>query len=270
MYMNQKVICVCGPSGGVGKSTVTKELAIAFSATKVNGVNVKTCIVDANLIFGTQKSFFSIVKQPTIEDWVTELRVSMRNLSNDEIVARYDWAQIERYLFYSPKHNLHILPAPSRGNYFEIFQEEFDIMIYALKKYFDVIVIDTGNNLEAVTIAAMKIADDVLVMVTDESRTLDSARRLRARVREHNIPINKFRVVFNKCPLRHSERLFSKKEVEEQLLIPVIITLPYNKDTWKLNNAQIPIISDKKKSKLKKRLLQLAHSLIPEVSIRSF
>lgn len=268
--MKQKVICVCGPSGGVGKSTIAKELAITFASTKENGTNIKTCIVDANLAFGSQNSFFSIMNKLTIEDWVNELHTSKKELPIDEIVAHYDWGQIEKYLFYSFKHNLHVLPAPSKGNYFELVQEDFDIMIYALRRYFDVIVIDTGNNLDPVTMAAMKVSDEVLIVVSDESRCIDSARRLRGCVRDHGIPLQNFHIIINKYPLKRNERLFDKKEIEEQLLIPVIMTLPYIKGTWKLNNAHIPIVTDKKKTKLKKGLLKLAHLLVPEVSHKTF
>lgn len=269
--MEQKIICVAGPSGGVGKSTIAKELAVAFSATKVNDMNIKTCIVDANLIFGTQKSFFSIIPKYTIEDWVVEISEAKQTLNNLEIIERYNyWEQVEKYLFYSEEQRLHVLPAPSKGHYFDISQEDFDIIIYALRKYFDVIIIDTGNNLENVTMAAMRVADNVLIMVTDESRSIDSARRLRAKVREQQIPLGKFQIILNKVPVRFSERLFSKKEIERELLLPVSVSIPYSKDTWKLNNARIPIVTDKKKSKMKKNLLQLAHMLVPEVRSKNF
>lgn len=262
--MEQKVISVLGPSGGVGKSTITKELAIAISATKVNDKNIKTCIIDANLVFGAQKAYFTILPKFTIEDWVYDYRKDKETLSYQELDVKYDWTQLEKYLFYSAEYGTYILPAPSQGHYFEIRLDEMDFFVNALRKYFDIILIDTGNNLESVTIAAMTIADINILIVTDETRSIDSAKKLRRLARELKIPLSKFMVVVNKYPPILHGRLYTKAELSTELYMDVSLTLPNERKTWKLNNAHIPIVTYKG-MKLKKGLLRLANLLVPEV-----
>lgn len=267
--MKQTVISVLSPSGGVGKSTITKELGIAVCSTKIEGSNIKTCIIDVNLNFGSQRSMLRSLPKHNIMDWVNEYRDDVQNLSFQEIEQKYDWDHIEKYLSYINEYNLYLLPAPDDGKYHDITTGELEIIIFTLKKYFDIILIDTGNNLDPVTVASIKLSNEALLIVTDEKRSIESVKRLRKRIRAEELPLKKFKVVMNRYPKRNSMRLFSKAEIEKILYIDVCSILPEEPKTWKYNNAGLPIVLDKD-NKLKSGLLNLAHLLVPEVNPKQF
>ena len=61
-YMSHAVVSLISAKGGVGTSTLTKELAIAFSK------NVSVCLVDMALSCPAQETFFRILPTRTMED----------------------------------------------------------------------------------------------------------------------------------------------------------------------------------------------------------
>lgn len=267
--MKQTVISVLSPSGGVGKSTIAKELGIAISCTKIDGSNIKTCIIDANLNFGSQRALLRTLPKHTIMDWVTEYRDDVKTLSFQEIEQKYEWDHIEKYLSHVEEYNLYLLPSPDDGKYHDITTEELEVILFSLKKYFDIIIIDTGNNLDPVTVASIRLSNEALLVVTDEKRSIESVKRLRRRIRTEELPLTKFKVIINRYPRRNRMRLFSKIEVEKILYIDVCSILPEELQTWKYNNTGLPIVLDKD-SKLKRGLLELSNLLVPEVNIKQF
>lgn len=262
--MKQTVISVISPSGGVGKSTISKELAIAISTTLINGSNIKTCIIDANLNFGSQRAMLRTIPKYSIIDWVEALRKHMEVLSYSEMESKHTWDYIEKYLAFIPDYNLYLLPAADDGKYYNVTEPELDFIIHILKNYFDVIIIDTGNNLDQITMASIKLSNEALLIVTDEKRSIENVKRLRRRLRMDELPLTKFKVVMNRHPKKHRLRLFSKEDVETILYMNVCAILPEEPQTWKYNNTGIPITKDKK-SPLRSGLLRIAHTLVTEV-----
>lgn len=262
--MKQTTISVISPSGGVGKSTISKELSIAISSTKVDGSNIRTCLIDTNLNFGSQRALFRTLPKYSIMDWVGAYREDQKALSYQEIDGKYTWEAIEKYLAFIPEHSLYLLPAPDDGKYYDVTAGELGAIVFALKKHFDAIIIDTGNNLDEVTMAAIRISDEALLIVTDEKRSIENVQRLRRRLRMEELPLAKFKVIMNRHPRKHRLRLFSKEEVETILYMKVCAVLPEDPQAWKYNNTGLPLVKDGK-SPLCQPLLSLAHSLVPEV-----
>lgn len=265
--MKQQVIGIVGPSGGIGKSTIAKELAIAISSTEIQNSNIRTCLIDVNLVFGSQKSFFKINQQYTIRDWILQYRKDIQFLSIEEAERRYNWDFIQQFLAYSKEFATYILPAPSDGRVLDISKKELQHIIYILKNFFDIILIDTGNNLSNVTIATLLLSDTVFLIVNDDARTIKSAKNLRKSLRSIDISLDKIKLVVNRFPLKTKNRIYTIKDIETILYMDVCSVLPEEKRSWMLNNTGIPIITYKN-TKLKKELLKLAHQIVPEVNIK--
>ena len=267
--MEQKIISILGPSGGIGKSTLAKELAIAFSKTAVNGQSLSVCVVDTNLVFGSQKVLFGVLPRFTVEDWLFQIRNANQP---DDVNVRYysDWQNVEKFLSYNRQYDVYLLPSPSNGHYFEITTRELNIMLQSLRNFFDIIVIDTGNNLEQVTVASMILSDINVLIATDEIRTTTNVKKLRKRARDEKIPLDKFVAVINKYPDIRDGRLFSKDELETILYMDIPVIIPQDKRVWAMNNTQGAIVLEQNHSKTKKSILDLAQILIPEVNPRDF
>ena len=273
--MKQVTITVACPQGGVGKSTVSHEIAIAASLTNINGDHIRTCLVDSNLNFGSQAHFFGANPKYNITDFVSECNELHKTMTFAEVDEYYaKWENIEKFLTYIPDYHLYLLPAPSNGRHYEISHNEMDQLFFHLKQHFDVIVCDTGNNNESVTLAAIILADIPIIIATDDETTIRNIERLRKRLRmDRSLPINNFddlmgriRLVVNKYSMDEKKNYYSIQEIESITYMNLAGVLPDNKDTWLMANLKNPIVTDTVQSPLKKELLKLSHALVPEIN----
>ena len=69
----QQMISVYSPKGGVGKSTIVRELAHVLSNMKRNGKRLKILVLDADWEFGDVDSAFGICPSPNVMDWVKRI-----------------------------------------------------------------------------------------------------------------------------------------------------------------------------------------------------
>ena len=93
--LQQQMISVYSPKGGVGKSTIVRELAYVLSDMKRNGRRLKILVLDADWEFGDVDSAFGICPSPNVMDWVKricndrERLDTFRAYSPADIVSRY-------------------------------------------------------------------------------------------------------------------------------------------------------------------------------------
>ena len=268
--MQQKIISVIGPSGGVGKSTIAKELSIAYANAMVGGKPLSVCIVDANPSFGSMRHLFRLAPKYSLEDWLLEYHELQSHMRFSEMISYYDWEKLERYVSFSKDFGLFILPSTSRGQYIAMTASELTMIITVLKRFFDVILIDTGSNTEPVTLEAMKVSDHNLLVVTDEKRCLSSAIKLRTILREEGLPLDKFVPVLNQYHASVGQRFYTVDEISELLYMDVDHVLPYYEPVWALQNTFGSLILQKGNLKIKNELLVLAKRMVPEVDIKTF
>ena len=93
--LQQMTISVYSPKGGVGKSTIVRELAYVLSDMKRNGRRLKILVLDADWEFGDVDSAFGICPSPNVMDWVKRICKDRERLgyipaySPVDIVSRY-------------------------------------------------------------------------------------------------------------------------------------------------------------------------------------
>lgn len=233
--MKQSVICIAGASGGTGKSTLAKELSVAFSG------HLKTCLIDLDLPHAAQNALFKISPKKNIMDWVRDYHQNKTAFSIEELRDRYTWDFIQDFMVLPQMHQLYILPAPGDGAEHELESDILEVILLQLREYFDLIILDTGNNLGSATQSAMVCADRILVVLTADHTSIADAKKLRRYVRLKDWDIGKYAVVVNRQP--ESRRvLYNAGEIEDILYVPVIGVLNEDKNLWMLNNAGIPAV----------------------------
>lgn len=269
--MEQKVISIVGPSGGVGKSTIAKELAVAYSNTCCNGKPLAVCIIDANLGLGSHQALFKLAPKYFIEDWIHDLTILTKSKGYQYALDTCKWDHIERYLSYSDEHRLFVLPTCMdwyiRNNQDPgaVSGSVFNVLLLALKKYFDVIIIDTGNNMSEITFAAMAFSDRNLLLLSDEKRCLTAIGKLKQVLRDRRIPFQRFTAVLNQYPEKKSEQIYTVDELNQILLdIRISHIINYDKRVWTFNNMNDALILHPSSSKIKSQLGKLAKDLVPE------
>lgn len=167
--VKQKVILTYNIKGGVGKSTIAANLAVAikrspfYSGKRVvlvdfdcGGSNVSTlCDVDDGEL--TAKNLAS---------WSD---IDPMNVSQDEVES----------LMIEGPHNIMIVPAPLNFVLAEkVSYEIADTVLKVLKQFFDVIVIDGAPNLSPLIDSAITHATEVLLIANPEGQSIKQLSRI--------------------------------------------------------------------------------------------
>jgi pilus assembly protein CpaE len=148
-----RVVSVFAPKGGVGKTTVAFNLAVAVSQQGAN-----TALIDGSLQYGDLRALLKVPSDvPSILDLPTD-RVHESDLH--EVMWR-DPAGID------------ILLAPPRVEMAEMISaRDVEKTISLLRRLYEVIVVDTPATLSEVTLQFLDISDVVLSVVTYDSTTI--------------------------------------------------------------------------------------------------
>ena len=148
-----RVVSVFSPKGGVGKTTIAFNLAVA-----IGQLGVSTALIDGSLQYGDLRALLKVPSDvPSILDLPTD-RVQESDLRD---VMWRDPAGID------------ILLAPPRVEMAEmITARDVEKTISLLRRLYEAVVIDTATSLSEMTLAFLDACDVVLSIVTYDSTTI--------------------------------------------------------------------------------------------------
>lgn len=266
----RKLVAMASPAGGVGKSTLCKELAVVFGSTKVNDSPIKVCLVDANIEFGSQRAFFGIASyRYSICDWMADYRENLKTCDAMALDRLYSWEYIEKYLVFSKDRNVYLLLAPDKPSSMDMTVQEADMLYSTLLKFFDVVIVDTPNSLNGATEAALVLATDTFFVINDDERSAYKMGALRSslagkgllpRVRETAC------IVFNRYNDKKTERYLQPYMVESRTGFPLFVTVPNYKYMYYYNNRKQAAACHN--TPVREPILKIAHKILPDVIVR--
>jgi pilus assembly protein CpaE len=174
------VVAVFAPKGGVGKTTLAFNLAVALA---VQGQ--RTCLVDGCLQFGDLRSLLKVPGDaPSILDLPTD-RIGESDLAD---VLWRDPSRID------------ILLAPPRVELAEMVSvRDIDKVLSLLRRVYDVVVIDMPAALGDVSLAILDAADTILEIVTYDSTTIRNTLAVADAFRAIGYEAAKVRYVVNRA-----------------------------------------------------------------------
>ncbi len=148
-----RVISVFSPKGGVGKTTIAFNLAVALGQ-----IGVRTCLIDGSLQYGDLRALLKVPQDvPSILDLPTD---------------RIQESDLEEVLWHDPA-GVDILLAPPRVEMAEMVSaRDVERTISILRRLYKAVVIDTPTNLSEVTLAFLDACDVILSVVTFDSTTI--------------------------------------------------------------------------------------------------
>ncbi len=148
-----RVVSVFSPKGGVGKTTIAFNLAVALGQ-----LGVSTILIDGSLQYGDLRAMLRVpVDVPSILDLPTD-RVQESDLR--DVVWR-DTSGID------------ILLAPPRVEMAEMITvRDVDKTISILRRIYQAVVIDTPSSLSEINLAFLDASDVILSVVTYDSTTI--------------------------------------------------------------------------------------------------
>ena len=221
-----KVIAVTGGKGGVGKTNVSLNTAIALGQ-----LGNRVLVLDADLGLANC-------------DVMLGLRVE-RNLSH----VLSGECELDEILVEGPA-GIKIVPATSGSqSMVELSPSEHAGLIRAfseLSTEFDILIVDTAAGISDMVLSFSRAAQDVMVVVCDEPTSITDAYALiKVLSREHGV--YKFKIVANMVrSMREGHELFAKlSKVTDRFLdvsMELVATVPYDENMRKSTRRQKVIV----------------------------
>jgi pilus assembly protein CpaE len=175
------VIGVFAPKGGVGKTTLAFNLAVALQ----QHLGVRTVLIDGSLQFGDLRALLKVAGDaPSILDLPTD-RIQESDLSD--------------VLWRDPS-GIDILLAPPRIEMADmVTARDVEKVLSLLRRVYDASVVDLPTGLGDLTLAFLDAADVILQVITYDSTTLRNTVSVGETFRAIGYPASKVQYVLNRA-----------------------------------------------------------------------
>lgn len=205
--IESKIISVCSPKGGSGRSVIISNLAVSLASLKKSVV-----ILDCDLQFGDQAMMFNILNSNTIGDLV----------KNEKI---FNWEIIKKYIEKTDIENLYLLSAPSKPEEAELIsRNEIVKIIDILKDNFDFILIDTPSYFLDVAISVYDISDIILLVTEVDLNSIKNAKSAMKVLEKLNYSDDKIKIIVNKLG---KNKAVNSDNISNSLSKKIFCELPY-------------------------------------------
>ncbi|MEA2520118.1 MAG: pilus assembly protein CpaE [Chloroflexota bacterium] len=177
---SSRIFSIFAPKGGVGKTTIAFNLAVALAQA-----DVRTVLVDGSLQFGDLRSLLKVpVDAPSILDLPTD-RVAESDLQD--------------VLWRDPS-GIDILLAPPRVEMAEmVTARDIDKILSLLRRVYGAIVIDMSAALNDINLSFLDLSDTIVEIVTYDSTTIHNTIAVADAFRMIGYPASKVRYLVNRA-----------------------------------------------------------------------
>ncbi len=216
------VVTVFGAKGGIGKSTVATNLAVALAKNS----NHSVVIVDLDNGFGDVPGMLDIKPERTLQDLVRD-------------IDRVEKDDLRKYLVRHQLSGLDVLCGPGVLEWRKITPEDVGKVIEALTRSYDTVVLDTSGMLNELAELALELGTIVLWVTTTEFASVkDSLEAMRA-LTQLSIPQERIRILTNAISPDDAVR---PSAVEEALGREVFWSIPYDRKVRQGTHLGQPIV----------------------------
>jgi pilus assembly protein CpaE len=232
-----RVITVASPKGGVGKTTVSTNLAIGLTAAAPQS----TVLVDLDVQFGDVASALGLVPEYTLPDAVHG-------------PASEDTMVLKTFLTQHPSGLFVVCGAESPAAGDTVTGEDVTRLLASLAREFRYVVVDTAPGLSEQTLAALDRASDVVMLTSMDVPGVRGLRKELDVLRElAMIPAGRH-VVMNFADPKGG---LSVRDVETTIGTGVDVVLPRSASVPASTNQGVPIIQSSKRDPMAKEMRRL-------------
>jgi septum site-determining protein MinD len=232
-----KVYTITSGKGGVGKTTIAANLGVSLGTFK------KTIVVDADLAMDGIATVFGLGETP----------VTLHELLAGE-------ASIERAVYST--HGVDVLPSgPTITGFLKADTNKLEGVIKKLTKTYDYVIIDSPPGLNKYSLTPLKIADEVLLVVTPDLLAVQAAAKMRSVVKTINANmrgaiVNRFRK-----PSFFAKEFMRDEDIKRRLKADILGIIPEDPAVIESINLKKPVVVYKPKSPASKAINSLAEGL---------
>lgn len=249
-FKKAKTICITSTKGGVGKTTVTLNLAAVYSL-----LNKKVLIIDLDLYSGGIALSLNVNIDKTVFNIVDDM---MNN-------------RFRSILDYTTKYNenIDIIPSPKDPRQaMKIESKYIDLLLYNAEIKYDVILIDTTHVLNHLNLTIMDRSYNNLFIITNDAVALKNTKSLIA-IFNDNL-IDNYKILYNES-IDIFRNYFSLFDMKSIIKANIDYTLSKNFYTKSIDNyliaGKIPFLDTKFQKTHKKdleNLKKMANDLIAD------
>jgi pilus assembly protein CpaE len=236
------ILTVVSPKGGVGRSTVACNLAVALKLT----TGKKVALVDNSLYFGDLGVMLNLLSSKTLSDAVEHVDDLDADLLNDIMVTHSSGVKV--------------LLAPPQPEMAEVItSEHIRRVLTELSSTFDYIVVDTFPSFSDTVLTAMDLAHTILLVMTLEMSAIKNVKLYLEVVEKLNYPPEKVMLVLNRAGSAGGIKV---EAVEETLRHKVTVSLSNDGVAMLMAiNQGVPLVISAKDHPFSRDVFRLARML---------
>lgn len=200
-----RIMAIVSPKGGVGRTTVAANLAVALKLS----TQKKVALVDGSLYFGDVGVLLNLLSSKTLVDAVEHIDELDADLLND--------------LMATHSSGVKVLLAPPQPEMAELITaEHMRRILVELSSHYDYVIVDTWPSFADTVLTAMDLADDILLVMTLEMTAIKDVKLYLEVVEKLNYPPEKVKLVLNRAGSAGGIKV---EAVEETLRQKVLVGL---------------------------------------------
>ena len=234
-----QILAVFSPKGGVGRTTIASNLAVALQKA-----GRRVVLVDGSLQFGDVPVVLNIIDaHMTIVSLVRRLEEMDTELLMETLVVHSSGVRV-------------LLGPPRLEEADAIYPEAVARILTALQQHFDYVVIDTWPFLDDVTLSSLGMADQIILVTTPELPALREVRLFLELVERLEIPPSRLLLILNRGKSAFG---IGSTDIEENIRYRIAINIPSDGPlvTRSLNRG-VPLVISDPQSRVARSITQLA------------
>ena len=238
---SSRIFSVFAPKGGVGKTTLAFNLAVALGQ-----LEQRTVLIDGSLQFGDLRALLKVpVDAPSIVDLPTD-RVAESDLQD--------------VLWRDPS-GIDILLAPPRIEMAEMIStRDIDKVLSLLRRVYGCIVIDMSSALSDINLGFLDLSDTIIEIVTYDSTTIHNTVSVADTFRMIGYPASKVRYLVNRAD---SEGGIDPADLERAIgRVPEHRVVSDGKLVISSNNEGVPFVLANPNAQISKDVVRVATDVL--------
>jgi pilus assembly protein CpaE len=234
-----KLLLIYSPKGGTGCSTVASNLAIAMAQV----TSKRVALVDASLQFGDTDVLLNLQGNRSIVDAMERLDELDSDMLNVLMAPHPSGIKV-----------LAAPPTPVAGE--AITVHALKTVLTQMKKDFDYIFLDTWSYLDDIILAAIDMADRILVVMTPEIPSIKSTKQFFEIAEALKFPLEQIDLILNKVIPRDGIRA---ERIEDTMKHRILTQLDFDpKSIRPTANQGSPLVMTQPNHPLSQAFLALA------------
>ncbi len=233
-----KVVTVFSTKGGVGKSMLATNLAVALAKT----TGKRVAILDLDLEFGDVGIMLGLKPQHTLFDAVQ----AFDRLDPEMLVG----------LMQTHESGVKVMLAPIRPEDAEaISAARVAHVLKLMRDTFDFVVVDTSPSFSDAVLAALDRSDSIFMLTTMDVASIKNTRISLQKLRQLGFTNGRVNLVLNRSD---SKVLLEPAEVEHALGDRIVAHIPSDRCVPRAVNKGVPVITDVPRCNVSRSLMGLA------------